>query len=345
MKPFPQLTTADRADIVDRVFEKKVRDYIAFVRNSNTFGHVTAELPDPKVYANGHRIISELMIYGPRRYTNRNASCMKDGSRCNRNFPKAYYDKTNISCYRQRHHPTDTAESTTNVPGIQVDEIKNYVEARYIGPHEAHKLIFIYGHGGTGKTFLWKVITTALRSEEKIVLTVASSGIVSLLLPSGRTAHSRFQLPLNLKDESTCHIKKNSQLVDLLRRTNLIIWDEAPMNDRRCFETLDRCLRDILDSPHTLFGGCNIMLGGDFRLTLGVKKKASKPEIINTSITSSYLWEGFKIYTLTQNMRLYQSDLTEAQKQCLYQFSTWLLNIGDGNIGCNAPLRKEDVRS
>nr|GFA44940.1 DNA helicase [Tanacetum cinerariifolium] len=44
MEPFPQLTTTDRVDIVDRVFEKKVRDYIAFVRDSNTFGHVTAVL-------------------------------------------------------------------------------------------------------------------------------------------------------------------------------------------------------------------------------------------------------------------------------------------------------------
>jgi DNA replication protein DnaC len=31
------------------------------------------------------------------------------------------------------------------------------------------KLIFVEGHGGTGKTYLWKAITTKLRSEEKIV--------------------------------------------------------------------------------------------------------------------------------------------------------------------------------
>nr|GEZ28105.1 DNA helicase [Tanacetum cinerariifolium] len=43
MEAFPQLTTADRADIVDRVFEKKVRDYIKFVRNSRPFGDITAD--------------------------------------------------------------------------------------------------------------------------------------------------------------------------------------------------------------------------------------------------------------------------------------------------------------
>nr|GEX41943.1 DNA helicase PIF1, ATP-dependent [Tanacetum cinerariifolium] len=552
IKPFPQLTTADRADIVDRVFEKKRGlphchsllwiETSSKVKQAIDFDlYVSAELPDLKVDTNGHRIISELMIHGPCVYANRNASCMKDESRCNRNFPKAYCDKTYIDkdgfvhyrrrdtgiqtqrqsvwldnqyvvtynrtlCMRYYAHinveycgwtmlikylfkyiskgtdrvivnvtrPTATGESTTNVPAIQVEEIKNYVEARYIGPHEAcwrildfpihyrnprpvqwdsadvtqlldkvieariitgtrtsekacealgliggdeewtmalqeaagfataselrrlfvhilifcnvsnpinlwqkswqnlcddvprklskrlrisqiernakkmqaiilfdiqlmlnsysksledfglptppqdmlpilqnrllreetnynpevllkeknllilrlnkeqklifneiitavqdnvQKLIFIYGHGGTGKTFLWKAITTALRSEEKIVLAVASSGIASLLLPSG----------------------------------------------------------------------------GDFRQTLPVKKKASKPEIIDASITSSYLWEGFKIYTLTQNMHLYQSDLTEAQKQCLYQFSTWLLDIGNGNIGTPGESETKDI--
>ncbi|KAK2427093.1 ATP-dependent DNA helicase PIF1 [Trifolium repens] len=35
---------------------------------------------------------------------------------------------------------------------------------------------FVYGHGGTGKTFLYRTIIEKLRSERKIVLAVASSG-------------------------------------------------------------------------------------------------------------------------------------------------------------------------
>nr|GEU45844.1 DNA helicase [Tanacetum cinerariifolium] len=70
------------------------------------------------------------------------------------------------------------------------------------------ELLFFYGHGGTGKTFLWKTIVSSLRSEGKIVLAVAFSGISSLLLPAGRTAHSRFKLPLELTDESFFRAKK-----------------------------------------------------------------------------------------------------------------------------------------
>ncbi|XP_076882480.1 uncharacterized protein LOC143530957 [Bidens hawaiensis] len=69
-------------------------------------------------------------------------------------------------------------------------------------------LAFVYGHGGTGKTFLWTTIIAALRSTGNIVLAVAASGIASLLLPSGRTAHSRFKIPLDMTDDSTCDIKK-----------------------------------------------------------------------------------------------------------------------------------------
>ncbi|GKA47493.1 DNA helicase [Tanacetum coccineum] len=79
------------------------------------------------------------------------------------------------------------------------------------------ELVFVYGHGGTGKTFLWKSILYTLRCERKIVLAVASSGIASLLLPAGRTAHSRFKIPLDLTDTSVCAIKKNTQLADLLK--------------------------------------------------------------------------------------------------------------------------------
>ena len=44
------------------------------------------------------------------------------------------------------------------------------------------KQIFVEGYGGTGKTYLWKAITTKLRSEGKKVISVVSSGIEALLL-------------------------------------------------------------------------------------------------------------------------------------------------------------------
>ncbi|XP_076928672.1 uncharacterized protein LOC143592693 [Bidens hawaiensis] len=58
-------------------------------------------------------------------------------------------------------------------------------------------LAFVYGHGGTRKTFLWSTSISAVRCKGDVVLAVAASGIVSLLLPLGRTAHSRFKIPID----------------------------------------------------------------------------------------------------------------------------------------------------
>ncbi|CAH1420772.1 unnamed protein product [Lactuca virosa] len=89
-------------------------------------------------------------------------------------------------------------------------------------------VLFVYGYGGTGKTFLWKTISTAVRSDGHIVLNVSSSGIASLLLSGGRTTHSRFIHPFELTEDSVSRINPDSELATLLRKTSLIIWDEAP---------------------------------------------------------------------------------------------------------------------
>ncbi|KAH7666177.1 DNA helicase protein [Dioscorea alata] len=124
--------------------------------------------------------------------------------------------------------------------------------------------VFVYGHGGTGKTFLWNTIINGIRTEGKIVLAVASSGIASLLLPGGRTAHSRFKIPINIEECSTCKISKQTQLARLIEKTTLIVWDEALMVHRNCLEALNKTLQDILSeiTPEAYtkpFGGKTII--------------------------------------------------------------------------------------
>ena len=68
-------------------------------------------------------------------------------------------------------------------------------------------MFFVYGYGGTGKTYLYKTLSAALRSQGEIVLNVASSGIASLLLEGGRTTHSRFAIPINVVDDSMSYYR------------------------------------------------------------------------------------------------------------------------------------------
>jgi hypothetical protein len=78
------------------------------------------------------------------------------------------------------------------------------------------------------------------------MLVVASSRIPSLLLLGGRTAHSRFKILIDLHDESTCNITQQMNVAKLVRKVDMIIWDEAPMMHRQAFEAIDQTLHDLM---------------------------------------------------------------------------------------------------
>ncbi|XP_071741247.1 uncharacterized protein [Rutidosis leptorrhynchoides] len=220
---------------------------------------------------------------------------------------------------------------------IAYETIKNAVNANNGG------VFFLYGYGGTGKTFLWKTLSAAFRSVGEIVINVASSGIAALLLSGGRTAHSRFAIPIDPTDESFCRILPNSNLAALIWRANLIIWDEAPMVKRICFETMDRSFRDICRpiNPNSMdipFGGKVIVFGGDFRQLLPVVTHGKREDIVNATLNSSYLWDYVTVLKLRENMRLAKvpsgpsTEENEKELEDIRSFAQWLLDIGDGNV-------------
>lgn len=97
-------------------------------------------------------------------------------------------------------------------------------------------MLFVSAFGGTKKTFLWNILGAAIRSIGDIVLNVASSGIAALLLSGGRTAHSRFGIPLSVNEFTTCSMmKKGTHQAELMQPAKLIIWDEVPMMSKHNF--------------------------------------------------------------------------------------------------------------
>jgi ATP-dependent DNA helicase PIF1 len=103
-----------------------------------------------------------------------------------------------------------------------------------------------------------------------------------------------------------------------VRAAKLIIWDEAPMMHRWCFEAVDRSMRDIMSKNDPLnefrpFGGMTVVLGGDFRKILPVVRKGSRQDIIDASINSSKIWAYCNVSRLTVNMRLGASSVPAEQ--------------------------------
>ncbi|KXN90354.1 hypothetical protein AN958_04387 [Leucoagaricus sp. SymC.cos] len=68
------------------------------------------------------------------------------------------------------------------------------------------RMFFIHSAGGCGKTYLCNIIATAVRAQGHIAPCVASSGIATLLLEGGRTAHSHFKISIPVHEDSVAGI-------------------------------------------------------------------------------------------------------------------------------------------
>ncbi|RYR66272.1 hypothetical protein Ahy_A03g012255 [Arachis hypogaea] len=246
---------------------------------------------------------------------------------------------SNLMLLRELQYDTVSLSREHDADLLKLNEEQRVVYDKIIDcvSNKKDGFFFVYGFGGTGKTFLYRVLSARLRSEKKIVINVASSGIASLLLPGGKTAHSMFNIPVDLTEDTVCRIKNDSPKAEVFRLADLIIWDEAPMTNKLAFEALDRTLRDIMVSVSDRnkdlpFGGKVVVLGGDFRQVLPVIPKGSRAEIVMASINSSIIWKYCEVLRLTTNMRL-ATGSEQSTAQELRSFSDWVLQIGEGRCG------------
>ena len=185
-------------------------------------------------------------------------------------------------------------------------------------------LSFLSGPGGTGKTFLYHCLCERLRSSRKIVLCVASTGIASLLLPGGRTAHRRFRIPLDIKEDSSCFIQRRTRLAELLRETDMVLWDEVPMTNKSIYNAVDRTLQDIrhdLPGADNIFGGIPTVLGGDFQQILPVIPHGNRADTVQSCLQYADLWPHLTHLRLKENMRLTGTDVANTA------FASWLREL------------------
>jgi len=167
-------TRSERADIVDRVFVHKLREFLDDVRKHQRFGAVvaytaiiefqkrglphshivvtltdeckprdsdiidrmvSAELPDPRVHPELHAIVRQHMIHSC------SARCLDDG-RCSKRFPKAYQsfteaDVDGFPLYRRRS-PADG--------GVAVTDEAAQIDNRWVVPYNEWLLLKYNAH-------------------------------------------------------------------------------------------------------------------------------------------------------------------------------------------------------
>ena len=180
-----------------------------------------------------------------------------------------------------------------------------------------------------GKTFVCNAILAYVRSNGDIALPCASSGIAATNFKGGRTVHSRFSVPISMYHNTTCQLTKNSTKFQLIKEAKLIIWDEAPMQERWIMECVDRTLRELLETDEP-FGGKTIIFSGDYRQVSCVIPRAGKAQIIERTFTNSHLWKKIKKLHLFENERIKRLNISDNEREKLLSFANFLLEIGEG---------------
>jgi len=162
--------------------------------------------------------------------------------------------------------------------------------------------MFIDAPGVTGKTFLLNLILAKIHISGTAIA-LSSSGIAATLLHGGRTAHSTFKLPLNLKhtESPVCNIARGSGLALLLQCCQFIVWDECTMSHKGALEAVDCTLHDLRHADR-LIGSITLLLSGDFRQTLPVIPRGTPADELKACLKSSYPWQHIKMLHLQTNM-------------------------------------------
>jgi len=206
------------------------------------------------------------------------------------------------------------------------------------------------------KTFLYSTV----HAQGRVAVVVASSGIVALLLDGGRTAHSRFKIPMQgLNSTSTCYISKDSELAALLQAVALIVWDEAVMMHMHVFEAIIRSLQDIMAVINLAFkflpfSGLVVVFGDDFRQILPIVPRGTRGDVVVAALNRSSIWQHVRVFKLHTNMhvqRLLAQGGAHAQVDATRQhaFADYLQPVGEGaervypSVGENSILIPHDM--
>lgn len=220
-------------------------------------------------------------------------------------------------------HFIDSFETNYVRQNIEQRRFVDDVRARIDAPNSpGSNLFFLDGPAGTGKTFVLRTLIDYVRSQRKQFIATAFTGIAASLMPTGRTSHSVFKLPVPLLHNSNSSILPNTREARALIAADVIFWDEISMSPKYAPEVADRLLRSLCN-PNKPFGGKVVVFSGDFRQCLPVRPMSSMHQLIQLSCKNAEFWPQVQQFKLAQNMRADADEL---------EFANTLLDIGCGRF-------------
>lgn len=177
----------------------------------------------------------------------------------------------------------------------------------------AGKNIFLTGPGGTGKSFLIRLLYDILpRATGKSVALTALTGCASLLLhPKAKTVHSWAGIGLGKEPVPllVANLKKSRRACLRWLQADILVIDEISMMTPELFEKLDQVGRKIRRNEARPFGGLQIVAVGDFYQLPPVVRYSGQEG--DEKQETSFVFES----PLWKDLRFTTHELTQIERQ------------------------------
>jgi len=169
--------------------------------------------------------------------------------------------------------------------------------------------VFISGAGGVGKSFLVNEIIKEFKARERNCSVTASTGVAALNV-GGVTIHSFLGTAIagNIEEAKVkLGTKAHHFAIDRLRSVHSVIVDEISMLSGDYLTMMDFWMRQLRGNNEQPFGGCQVILVGDF-LQLPPVERDRKPQYRYAFNSPSWEEANFETFDLTRSFR--QQDQT-----------------------------------
>lgn len=198
-------------------------------------------------------------------------------------------------------HIFTTSACPQNLQGTQL-EVYSAVKEHFDSNTSTPLHMIVSGTAGTGKSYLINCLRLLLIDQLSIA---PPTGVAAFIIDGQTLLHTLLALPTR-GDFKELEGNRLHQIQQQLSSVKYIIIDEMSMVGRRLFGQIDRRLRQ--DFPHCanqLFGGCSVLLFGDFGqlppvLDLPLYTTDTRSELSDQG-RAAYLHFN-KAFTLTQVM-------------------------------------------